>query len=116
MLYDGECGFCCERIEWLRQRHGDQLDFLPFQAAEDSLPGLPREQLRGSMHLVLPDGRVFRAAEAALRLLALDPRHARWLRWYERDATFAELCETGYAFIARHRGQLSWLLRRLRRA
>ena len=109
-IFDGDCGVCCACIEWLRQRDGDGLEFLPLQSPHAARLGIPIERLRQSVHLVEPDGTVFSAAAAALRLLARDPRYACWLRWYERDATFAEVSEAAYAFIAQHRFILSWLL------
>jgi len=111
VIYDGDCGLCCACIAWLRRRNGDALEFLPLQAPAANHLGIPPERLRQSLQLVEPDGAIFCAAAAALRLLARDPRHARWLGWYQRDATFAELSEAGYAFVARHRGALSVLLR-----
>ncbi len=110
VIYDGDCGVCRACIDWLRLRSGDTLEFLPLQSPAASCLGIPPERLRQSIHLVEPNGAVFCAAAAALRLLARDPRHALWLRWYERDATFAELSETAYGFIAQNRFLLSWLL------
>ena len=112
VIYDGDCGVCCACIEWLRRRDGDALEFLPLQSPNVARLGLPLEKLRQSIHLVEPDGTVFNAAAAALRLLARNPRQAHWLRWYERDAVFAELSEAVYAFVARNRGAVSWLLGR----
>jgi lipase maturation factor 1 len=111
VIYDGDCGVCRACIAWLRRRDGEALAFMPLQSPQAACLGIPLERLRLSIHLLEPDGSVFSAAAAALQLLARDPRHARWLRWYERDATFAELSEGLYAWVARNRGTLSGLLR-----
>jgi predicted DCC family thiol-disulfide oxidoreductase YuxK len=88
------------------------LELLPLQSPKAARLGIPPERLHRSIHLVERDGAIFHAAAAALRLLARDSRHRHWLRWYERDATFAEVSEAAYAFIAQHRYVLSWLLPR----
>jgi predicted DCC family thiol-disulfide oxidoreductase YuxK len=110
VIYDGACAACCQAVEWLRRREPGALDFVPFQSPAALSSGIPLERLRQQLHLIAPGGATFTGAAAALRLLARDPRHARWLRWYEGDATFAEVSEAAYAFIARHRFLLSWLL------
>ena len=67
LLYDGDCPFCRREAEWLKQHdRGDSLA-LEDIAAHDFDPatyGLTHEQVMGSLHAILPDGRVARGVEA----------------------------------------------------
>lgn len=111
VVYDGDCGLCQLGIGWLQARWGTALEFLPYQSPAAQRLGLPSTALAQRLHLVEADGTPHAGAAAVWRLLARDPRHARWWRWYARDATFAELSEAAYALVARHRGQISRCLR-----
>lgn len=74
-------------------------------------PELALDSLVGSVHLVEPDGAVYRGAEAVFRTLAQNPREQRLLDWYQHSALFAKLTEVAYSFAAKHRGLFSFLTR-----
>ena len=67
LLYDGDCPFCRREIEWLKRRdcNGnlilENIASLGFDACRY---GLTHEEVMGSLHGILPDGRVVRGAEA----------------------------------------------------
>ena len=63
LLYDGDCAFCRRCVALLERwdRRG-RVRAVPFQA-EDALvglPSIPRAALHQAMHLVAPDGAVYR--------------------------------------------------------
>src|SRR6058998_1154009 len=72
LVFDGDCNFCRRWIQRWRQSTGDRVDYLPFQSPEiaEQFPELTREHFEQAVHLVEPNGEVFRGAEAAFRALA----------------------------------------------
>jgi predicted DCC family thiol-disulfide oxidoreductase YuxK len=113
LIYDGDCNFCRYWIERWRRTTGDQVDFAPFQ---DSIvmgrfPELPRDQCESAVHLIDPDGKVYRGAEAVFRSLAVNPAR-RWPLWIYRKVPGAPAAaEWGYRMVARNRSALSKLTR-----
>ena len=77
VVFDGDCGFCRQWIARWRQTLGDRAEFVPFQEAAPRFPEVPEEAFRQAVHLIEPDGRVSRGAEAVVRVLAYAP-HRRW--------------------------------------
>jgi hypothetical protein len=89
-------------VEHLRARVGDRVAFEPYQAGRARFPEIPLDDLAAAVHLVEPDGRVSRGAEAVYRALALGG--PAWpLFAYRRVPGFAALSETGYRLVATHR-------------
>ena len=108
MLWDGDCGFCFRWIQRWRRATGDAVDYRPYQEALDDFPQVIEEECKTAVQLVLPDGRVLKAAHAVLQSLALGGRHVWMLRLYARSRCFRWLTEAAYRFVARNR---SWLPR-----
>ncbi len=105
MIFDGDCGFCRRWIERWRFLTGDRVDYLPYQdpGIADGFPEIPRDAFKQAVHLVEPDGRVTRAAEAVFRGLAHGPGRT-WPLWaYEHVPGVRPLTEATYRTIARHR-------------
>jgi hypothetical protein len=89
-------------VEHLRAHVGDRLAFEPYQAAHARFPQIPVEALAAAVHLVEPDSRVSRGAEAVFR--ALSHGGPGWpLVAYRFLPGFAALSEVGYRFVATHR-------------
>lgn len=104
MIYDGDCAFCREWIERWRTITGDRVAYLPYQHVATRHPEIPVARFREAVHLLEPDGRWSRGAEAVFRSLASVPGHRRW-RWsYDHLPGFAWLAEAAYRVVARHRG------------
>lgn len=67
VLYDGTCGLCrgsrrgLERLDWLKQ-----FEWIPYQDAEVQrrAPGLDPNALAREMHVLSPQGRIYRGADA----------------------------------------------------
>jgi predicted DCC family thiol-disulfide oxidoreductase YuxK len=109
LIWDGDCGFCRRSVEHLRARSGDRLAFEPYQTARPRFPDIPVSAFAEAVHLVEPDGRVSRGAEAVYRALALGGSRGLLLAWHFVPG-FAVVSEWGYRQIAAHRPLASRLL------
>lgn len=103
LVFDGDCGFCRYWLARWRRLIGDRFDAEPYQTAAARFPALPVSRFRHSVHLILPDGRVYHGAEAAYRLRALAPGRDGWLAAYQHLPGFRALADLGYRIIADHR-------------
>lgn len=107
VLFDGNCAFCRRWVTRLQRwdRRG-ALDFLPQQqrAARTDLPDIPEADLDRAMHLVTPEGRVYRGARALAELGRWVARLAP-LRFGYHVPGIGWLSERAYAWVAarRHR-------------
>jgi predicted DCC family thiol-disulfide oxidoreductase YuxK len=113
MVFDGDCNFCKLWIRRWQQITGDALDFLPFQnpEIEKKFPEIPRENFQNSVQLIETDGEVFSGADAVFSSLAKNPKWQWPLRAYENSPVFANLTESAYKFVARHRTLFSFFTR-----
>jgi lipase maturation factor 1 len=111
LIFDGDCQFCRRWIARWKNSTGEAVDYLPFQDEEIArrFPEIPRPDLEEAVHLVLPDGTVFRGAHAVLRSLAEGGRHRWLLSLYEQARGFADFAELLYEEVAMHRTFLSKL-------
>jgi predicted DCC family thiol-disulfide oxidoreductase YuxK len=108
-LYDGTCGLCRAGVDRLRRRAAPgAIEFRDLHAdgALDAFPGLTREACMEAMHLVLPDGRAVRGAEAVARALLTRPVLGAYA-WLYYVPGLRQLAEAVYAAIARRRYRLS---------
>jgi predicted DCC family thiol-disulfide oxidoreductase YuxK len=119
VLYDGDCSFCTLTVHMLavldRQ---DRLEFVPLQhAAEHAERADLREMahdypLIETIHTRREDGRVSAGGQAVLEIL--DALPVGWLfRPWAVLPGFATALDAGYDAVARRRGVLSRLVRRL---
>jgi predicted DCC family thiol-disulfide oxidoreductase YuxK len=107
LLYDGHCPFCRKQSKNLQvlARPGTLVtsDFQEPGVLE-RFPALSHDACMKAMHLVMPDGRVFRGVEAAVRAIATR-RVIGWLAYLYYLPGFRQLCDALYAFLAAHRYQ-----------
>lgn len=103
VLWDGECGFCRRCVAWAvnHDPHG-VLHPVPYQRAP-SPPMTPRlyRACPRAVHVVTPDGHVYRAGRAALKILG----SIGW-GWLERVLSlppFIWLVEIGYRIVSDNR-------------
>jgi len=111
LIYDGDCGFCRLWIDRWRAVTGDRVRYAPFQEVATQFPEIPREAFARAVHLILPGGETFSAAQAVFRTLAFVPRCA-WMLWlYQQFPGTASIAEFVYGWVARHRNPLYRLTR-----
>ena len=101
-LWNGSLG----RIESILSSNGRRSLLCCLDGARKEIP---EEDFRRSVQLVLPDGRVFRGAEAVFGSLSFAPRGGRLLSAYRKVPGFAALTEATYRVIADHRDAASAL-------
>lgn len=105
MIYDGDCGFCKRWIARWHRTTGDRVCYAPYQQAADQFPDVPREAFARSVHLITPDGAVYRGAEAVFRSLEA-AGHRRPVWFYRHVPGWAAAAERIYDFVASHRQPL----------
>jgi predicted DCC family thiol-disulfide oxidoreductase YuxK len=110
LLYDGDCPICRREAEWLARRDRNDRLALENIAAVGFDPGrygLTWEEVNGSLHGILPDGRVVRRVEAvrqAYRAVGLG-----WLVAPLRLPIVRGLADRAYGLFARNRTRLGSL-------
>lgn len=110
LVYDGDCAFCQYTVDYAAAVVGDAVRFRTFQDAAGDYPDVPLESFRASIQLFTPDGR-FSGADAAFRVLALEPRLRGWHWCYRNLPLFAFFAELAYRLTSRHRGTAMRLAR-----
>jgi predicted DCC family thiol-disulfide oxidoreductase YuxK len=92
-------------VEHLRARLGARVEYEPYQTAHARFTAIPVEAFRAAVHLVEPDGRVTRGAEAIFRALAHGESRslALPLAAYRFVPGVAALTEWGYRLVASQR-------------
>ena len=79
------------------------MTYATYQEKGGQFPGIGTEAFRRAVHLVEPDGTVYRGAAAAFRTLQLGDRWGFLLDWYRRIPFFRKINDRAYRWIARHR-------------
>jgi len=102
-VYDGTCAFCKRWIARWERVIGDRAAYAPSQEIASRFPGIPASAFAEAVHLIEPDGKSYRGAEAIYRALALVPGRGGWLRAYRNVPGFRALSEGCYRLIAGHR-------------
>ncbi|MEK7556540.1 MAG: DUF393 domain-containing protein [Patescibacteria group bacterium] len=103
LLYDADCGFCAKWVEHWHRKTGEAVEYAPYQTHGHHFPQVSPAAARKAVQLVMPDGKVYSAAEAVFRTLALGgvKRYLLWLCRY--FPLFAPISEWVYHFVATHR-------------
>jgi predicted DCC family thiol-disulfide oxidoreductase YuxK/tetratricopeptide (TPR) repeat protein len=114
LVYDRDCSFCWRWVQRWRSATGEQIEYAPYQEAAPRFGKVQPDAFKRAVHLIEPDGRVSRGAEAVFRSLALS-HVKRWPWWaYRFVPLFAPISERAYRFIADHRNGLDrldgWLM------
>jgi predicted DCC family thiol-disulfide oxidoreductase YuxK len=82
VIYDGNCGFCRRWVERIRRWDRDQrIGFLPYQSPElaTRFPQVSRAECTQRIHLVEPEGPVFKGAAAGREVLRQLPGGRLWV-------------------------------------
>ncbi len=111
MVWDGDCRFCGAWIRRWREHTGDAVDYEPYQSVGDRFPEIKSSDYAREIHLILPDGRVARGANAVFSALDAKDGHGRGLALYNRSPAFAKTAEWCYRRVANNRTFLSLMTR-----
>ena len=107
LLWDGECGFCKRWVDYWRELTEGAVEFVPFQEAPELMAAYDLDEIETSqaVHLLMPDGSKFRAAEAVLRVLrhAPESRFGLYLAAYRAFPGVSDVCEGVYRMVAGRR-------------
>jgi predicted DCC family thiol-disulfide oxidoreductase YuxK len=103
LVYDGTCGFCKRWIARWERVIGDRVAYAPSQEVASRFPEIPATAFAEAVHLIEPDGKSYRGAEAVYRALALAPGRGGWIWAYRNVPGFRALSEWSYRLIATHR-------------
>jgi predicted DCC family thiol-disulfide oxidoreductase YuxK len=114
VLYDEQCGFCTTVARWLVRRGASRLHAEPIGSAlgDRALRDLAPERRYATVHVLDGFGRRWSGAQSLPVLARATPGLAWATGVLERSP---RATEAGYDWVARHRGLLSRLLRRLGR-
>lgn len=67
VVYDGECNICAGNLPWLHRLDWFRVfDDIPYQSQElyDRYPQVQRAECEQALHVVFPDGRIYRGSDA----------------------------------------------------
>ncbi len=106
LVWDGDCRFCGRWVRRLKKRTPEYLDTAPYQEVMTRFPEVGESAFAEAVHLIEPDGRVFRGAAAVFRVLKDVRGWSLLWRCYRRWGFFRALSEAVYRWVARNR---SWL-------
>lgn len=107
MLYDGDCGFCTYWAKRWDKKFGPALRIAPLQSTEERPAQLTRLELEEALHVVGPDGEIYRGAAAVFRAAALCGRYRLGWWLYRRLPGFRPVSEWVYRWVANHRALVS---------
>jgi predicted DCC family thiol-disulfide oxidoreductase YuxK len=106
LIYDGECNFCKRWVARWKKWTGERVTYRPLQEIGEDIPEIAKSTLEASVHLVEPDGRIFRGADAVFRTLEYTQPKPKFL-WLRLLPGFMPLARFAYDFIARRRSLFS---------
>jgi len=110
LIYDGDCAFCRDCVEYGRRLTGDAVAYASYQQVGARFPQVSIEQFRAAAQFVECSGKISSGAEAVFRTLAYAPRCSWLLKLYTRFRPFAAMSERVYVWVARHRNGLFRLM------
>lgn len=113
LLYDGDCPFCRREVEWLKRRDRSgrlAVENIAALGFDPGRYGLTRDEVMGSLHGVLPDGRVVRRLEAVRQ--AYKAVGLGWLVVPTRLPIVRGVLDGTYGLFARNRLRLGRLFGR----
>lgn len=108
VLFDGHCNFCiAQSRNLLALARPNAIEMRDFQLPDvlTRFPGLTHEQCMQAMHLVTPQGNVYRGFEAAVRAVATRPIIGPLAYAYYVPG-IRQLCDIAYRWIAARRYRL----------
>jgi len=101
LYYDGTCKLCYaskQKAERWARRARQPLDIDVLQSDEAQSKGYKPNTM-----IVEADDKVFRGADAWIKLTSIGPWYLRWTPLMARSAWGLRTLRRGYAYVARHR-------------
>lgn len=105
LIYDGECEFCKRWVDRIRRLDlSNHITFMTCQSEERKrlFPNISELECLEAMQAVLPNGRVFPGADAAVYILKELPR-CRWIAFFFKIPGILPIARLVYKWIARNR-------------
>ena len=109
IIYDGECPFCRKQVTRFKDRDDQHaFEFVPRQAEglEQRFPQILEGDFNTGMRLIETDGTLYAAADAVYQITRR-LRGFRNLAWLYRVPVLKQICQLGYAWIAKNRYRLA---------
>lgn len=108
VLYDDTCVLCRRTVDTLSKlRTTAKLVLLPLQSATPAMlpAGFAREELLAQLHVIDEGGRIYRGADAVVRIMRSVPS-LRFVAPLYRIPGMKPLADFLYRFVAKHRYRL----------
>lgn len=105
VVFDGACGFCTWCVEAAEKYVRAPVDYIPYQWADLSAVGVQESDAASSVQFVTR-ARVLSGARAVAAILQLGVAPWSVIGTAIDAPAVRSLAETGYRFVARHRGRL----------
>ena len=113
LVHDDAEGVWRRVVARVRAHTDERIEILSIAQAEARFPEPSPDDLRQTLHLVMPDDEIVRGPRAIFEALAQGGGSRRWARLYDRFPGFAVLIDALFALVARHPRAASRLARRL---
>jgi len=109
LVFDADCGFCTLWIErWEKLTQG-LVEYAPYQSVAKNFPRIPVANFQNAVQLILPDGKIYSAAQAVFLTLSFGGK-SLGLKLYQNLPGFSQLTEWIYKIVASHRYLFSKLI------
>lgn len=108
VLYDGQCKFCIAQTRNLvALARRDALELVDFQqpGVLDRYPSITYDACMQAMHLITPEGQIYKGFEAAVHAVATRPLLGKLAYVYYLPG-LRQLCDLAYRLIANYRYRL----------
>ncbi|MDL5515085.1 DCC1-like thiol-disulfide oxidoreductase family protein [Arenibacter sp. M-2] len=103
LIWDGKCGFCKFWIVRWKILTRETIDYVTYQSIYFVIPDISEQAFGQAIHLIEPDGRVYKGAEAAYRTLFYSNKWNFLYHYYQKLYLFQTISEIGYKFVSNHR-------------
>lgn len=108
LVFDADCGFCILWIErWEKLTRG-LVEYAPYQSVAKNFSRIPITDFQNAVQLILPDGKIYSAAQAVFLTLAFGGK-SLGLKLYQNLPGFSRLTERIYKIVASNRNLFSKL-------
>ena len=109
LIFDDECGFCSGMASKWQEKTGEQIRFVPYSEIASNFRESAIEGFENEMKLLYPEGRVYRGAAAAFKVIEHSKSPLRVLSWLYNNTRFLDpIWEGVYKIVARNRNNFTF--------